>query len=309
MGELFAPDYNKDAEPGHKLAPPRVCALKPALFDADEVYTYTNRGNDYSREGAVVKCLYSKPVEKALTRYDVLFRLALQHYQAEEWERAAEYYRQALVLEPQAYSAWNYLGNVYMDLGNYRQAIACYERMVALNPLSHTALFNLGVAHSDLGESEQAREYYHRAVEIDPEAYSAWNNLGILYARLGDHEQALACYRRAVESAPEFDSGHKNLGFEYFKGGNLALAEIHTSRALELGYPDWAYLDLGHIALAKGDPEKALELYRMCMIKLGDADTFFPALEDDFQYLPQYGVSLETCQLLKARLLQDPVNR
>jgi tetratricopeptide (TPR) repeat protein len=144
------------------------------------------------------------------------------------------------------------------------------QRAVEEHPRSAPAQYNLGLAYQKLGRLRLAEEAYVRAVELDPGITEAWVNLGGVRLHNWDFEGCLEASQEAVRQRDDLVLAHYNLGqaylymndpenlvrcnkrvleFErdnaaahYFAAvglmaqGNVAAAERHAGRAMELGH-------------------------------------------------------------------------
>ena len=91
----------------------------------------------------------------------------------EEFQRSVEHYTASIALSPQQPAAYNNRGNVYIEMGNYRFAIADYERALSFNPEHPLVLHNLGNAYQRQGNYDRAVECYSRSLTFreDGETY------------------------------------------------------------------------------------------------------------------------------------------
>jgi tetratricopeptide (TPR) repeat protein len=68
--------------------------------------------------------------------------------------------KQAVAANPQALAGYYELGETYMSLGRYPEAVAAYRTAVKLNPDAAEGRYHLAVAYRSLGDLEAAmREY------------------------------------------------------------------------------------------------------------------------------------------------------
>lgn len=109
--------------------------------------------------------------------------------------------------EPGNAKAHAELGNQFIEMGAYAQAVAAYREALRLAPKSAELLKDLGGALHLLGRSPEAERALRLAVEIEPGHVEAWRNLGVVLAGAGHWAEAEACFARALESAP----GHEEL--------------------------------------------------------------------------------------------------
>ena len=127
--------------------------------------------------------------------------------------------------------------------------------------------FNLGVAYSRMGRIAPARQEYRRAVEVDPAYGPAYQGLGTLALASGDLDRAEPLFRAALARDSTLATAHNNLGLIYHGTGRLATAVERFEAATRHAPEDarlWAnaaraYRDLGQIVAARRAASRALE--------------------------------------------------
>jgi len=101
---------------------------------------------------------------------------------------------------------WNELGNVYLNSGDYDDAIASYGKAIELDQYFAWPYSNLALAYVQKGSFAEAILLYQRGLELfatDKDKAITWNRLGNVYRRLGDYPNAIAAYQTADELDPE----------------------------------------------------------------------------------------------------------
>ena len=105
----------------------------------------------------------------------------------------------------------NSLGNLYRNVGRYRDAIIFYQQFLEIarelkdRKREAVSLGNLGSAYQSLGEYQRAIAFYQQSLEIDREIgnrrgeASSLGNLGNAYYRLGEYQRAIAFYQQSLE--------------------------------------------------------------------------------------------------------------
>ncbi len=87
---------------------------------------------------------------------------------AERYQKAEEFARQALELNPDSSEAHGLLGVALSKLGRGHEATAALERAAALAPDSARAHFNLAAHLYQIGEKARALEATNQALSLDP---------------------------------------------------------------------------------------------------------------------------------------------
>lgn len=138
---------------------------------------------------------------------------AYTYFIAGNYELAAATYEQALNLEPNSTSLWNYRGRSLAMLLRFDEAIYCFDRSIAINPNDPESLSLKATALSQgLKMDDQAILLFDRALGMNSSYYDAWNGKGMSLANLGDMAGALQCFENAVQISPKDPQAWNNKG-------------------------------------------------------------------------------------------------
>ena len=96
----------------------------------------------------------------------------------------------------------NELGNLLVQYGRLRSAIAQYEKAAKIQPSLAIVWNNLGVAHTASGEFIEGERAYRRAIKVNPAYALAYYNLGANLDQRDRYDDAINFYQRAVELDP-----------------------------------------------------------------------------------------------------------
>lgn len=203
-------------------------SLKLDFKDSDFV-----RASSLNRQ--VVSARQLSVPEAALREYrDAQKELSKRHVDA-----AVKHLEDAVERAPQFSAAWNNLGTVAYQTGNYARAEECFRESLAQEPDSYEALVNLGGVLVTLHKLDEALDRNALAVEKRPNDALAQSQLGMTYYLLGQFDLA----KKHLESARQIDPAH-------FSYPQLLLAQIYfrqgdpraAAEALEdflAHHPDW----------------------------------------------------------------------
>jgi lipopolysaccharide biosynthesis protein/tetratricopeptide (TPR) repeat protein len=114
--------------------------------------------------------------------------LADQARDQRQWERAAEYYREALRRKPQNPPIWVQYGHVLKESGHLAKAEKAYRTALAYDPRNADSHLQLGHVLKIQGKKEEARAAYLRAIALDP----SLNGASLEFAQLGWSETHLS---------------------------------------------------------------------------------------------------------------------
>jgi tetratricopeptide (TPR) repeat protein len=186
----------------------------------------------------------------------------------DEWDLAAQAFRNAIAAYPDYAEAWAWLGEAKQQQG--QDGRIEIERALVLNPDSAMLQSLYGIYLQRQKQPEKAIAAFQKAAELEPES-SGWQMaLGGAYEQTGDLVAALDHYQRAVELASDEETSWRALAvFSLRNGVDLTGTGLPAARRLmELANEDWQSYDIaGQILLETGDPvgaeillKKAIEL-------------------------------------------------
>jgi tetratricopeptide (TPR) repeat protein len=128
--------------------------------------------------------------------------LGLLAHQQGQWLPALTYFRQALdrhQRDSDRAVAWNYLGQVQQQLGQFQPASVAYQTATQLDPTYAAPWSNLGDVYRLTEQLPQAADAYRQAIRLDPSEPWPYHHLGWLHQQRGEHEAALSRYEQALK--------------------------------------------------------------------------------------------------------------
>lgn len=152
--------------------------------------------------------------------------------------------------------------------GNSAVARPLARKLLAGAPHDFEFLYISGVLEHDAGDSKSAREHLEQAININPNVAAAHFHLGLVLAQLGDPGSA----KEQMEKALELGASEAEIHFELGKvlhalGENQEAAQqvkLYQQGLQEKNHRAVAASKgaQGDIALAAGQPQQAIALYR-----------------------------------------------
>jgi tetratricopeptide (TPR) repeat protein len=115
--------------------------------------------------------------------------------------------------------------------GYLSEAEEIYKSILKKAPEQPDALHYLGLIYMNKGDNKQAENYIRKSIQYsgNPIYYS---NYGLLLSRQMRHEQAVEHFRKAAALRPDYAEAWYNLGFSYTELGDLAAAEESYNKAI-----------------------------------------------------------------------------
>ena len=147
------------------------------------------------------------------------------------------------------------VAQLYLDAGQFDEAIAEFRRSLQLNADSAQTHYNLAYALSARGRRDEAMAELVAALRIDPEYAQAHNNLGALLQLSGRDDEALTHFQRAVALRPDNVEARANLAqFLSNRGQAAAAAEQFRAVLAQRGDHTQALAGLAWIQATSTDP-------------------------------------------------------
>lgn len=232
------------------------------------------------------------------TRATMLYGVGLEHLKVGQLDRAKNKAQEALALAPTHFDARMLLGKVYIEKGQYLQAVAELAKAVQQQPKSDQAVFLLAVALEKAERLEEALTNYRRAYALNTKNISAVQAAAEVLVAMGRAQEAyefiqgylgefgeapamfetagrLALMQKRYDKAATFfqkayDLDYTNVQYlgalakaQFLAGQHERAAESLKDLTEQKGYtaPVWVYTMLGDAYLALGKPLKARDAY------------------------------------------------
>jgi tetratricopeptide (TPR) repeat protein len=117
----------------------------------------------------------------------------------------------AIDLNPRALSSLNTVGNLCYDAQNYERAAEFYESSLSVKRKQPDILFKYGTTLWLLEKWKRAIPILEKYTELSPNDPRGWNNLGVALREKGDVKRAIECYQKALELDSELEIVKKNM--------------------------------------------------------------------------------------------------
>ena len=146
---------------------------------------------------------------------------------------ALELAKKSLALDDAEADAYSLLGNIYLQMQRYDEAIAEAERAVVLRPNGADHQVWLAMVLTSAGRPAEALGLIRKAFRLNPFPPSWYfYALGNTHRVMGAYEEAIAAYRKAVDRTPDFLLVHIGLAASYSALGWAE--EAHRAAAGEI---------------------------------------------------------------------------
>jgi len=253
------PQALTESEEALKLAPDRIDAL------AQIAQVLSLQGNQKGAFDRVEQQL-AKTRNKAEV-YQLLGQLSVDQ---RDYEKAIDYLKKAVNLNPDLVSAYFAIASTYVAQKKFDQAIDQYQKLIPKDPTSIQLHMTLGLLYDDKHQPDKANEHYRKVLDIKKNFSPAANNLARNYVRHGENlDVALGLAERAREFDSNDPSIADTLGWIYYKKGAYLKAigllkesseKLKNRNPSVLYHLGMAYSKKGDNILAKESLLKALKL-------------------------------------------------
>ncbi len=96
---------------------------------------------------------------------------------AGDYQRALDLLHKVVQAEPRNADAWNYIGFSERNLGRFDPSLAAYQKALAINPNHVGANEYLGELYLKLGDPEKARQQLAKLQSVCPSGCPEYNDL------------------------------------------------------------------------------------------------------------------------------------
>jgi len=167
-------------------------ALSERVYDsANKAAFKKNQEENTERTSADIK----QEVSRLLSEADVACK-------NEEWDSAEKKLIAVIRMEPKNKDAYQGLGHVYTERGEFQQAEETYRFLLQIDSEDDSTLVKLGDLTEKMGEVERAIECYQQAVIINPNLSIRFAKLSDLFISLEQYDSALEAIREAIDIEP-----------------------------------------------------------------------------------------------------------
>jgi tetratricopeptide (TPR) repeat protein len=178
-----------------------------------------------------------------------------------DFAKAEEHARRALAAEPDDPGVLNTVGQVWWELGRYRQALAAAEGALARRQGNSRSLYVKAIAKTYLGECRESIDILHELLQRYPGDSPILGHLSEALRSCDRHDESLDVALEGVRLAPGSALALLFLGHEYRAQGRLDEAIQAYELALEIDPSNrWALWGYGRACVQLKDFDKALAL-------------------------------------------------
>ena len=173
--------------------------------------------------------------------FRILNNIGAGNFMIGDYEQAAEYWRQAVKIQPSATMYAN-LGTSYFFQRKFRDAADMYIEAHNQAPNDHQHLGQIAEVYY-VSSLDDYDSYFKQAIllaldqlVIDPKDYRTVAMIASYYAGLGDRENAEVFLERAQTNAPKNVDAIYFVAISYTRLGDIETASLKLENLISLGY-------------------------------------------------------------------------
>lgn len=176
-------------------------------------------------------------------------------------------------LDPERFQYRIYLGDLYLDSGEFDKAFLQYEKARELKPEKSLPLIKLAQYYEKVGQIELAQDILKDAVKVE-EHWWNYLQLGDFYLRQAQIEDALASYQLSLQLNPHNTDLAIKLGRVLWQLGREKDAKKYWYQALQYEEANiYTYIKVGEILLEYNLTKEAEEVFMKAIKRFQLFDT------------------------------------
>ena len=180
---------------------------------------------------------------------NALTQQAIAHQGQGEHNEAIALLNQALVIEPDFFSALYSLGISLGAIGQKMTALDCFIKAADVAPHLPIGHFAKAQSYADLGLADDALASFDKTIEVDPAYTQAYTNKAALLQAINRHHDALLTLIACVEVDPNNALAYEGQGHLLSQFKQFDLSVNAFKRVLEID-PNYSYAE-GHLMHAR----------------------------------------------------------
>jgi tetratricopeptide (TPR) repeat protein len=206
---------------------------QPTIVDAQEHYLLGDRLWSYRKPGKAADCYRQAIALKpdAIEAYCQLGKLLTQEGYL---DKAINTYRRAIQNNPDRVEFYYLLAETLSSQENWQEAISCYQQAIELDPRSASAYFGWAEICRHQENWQEAVKNYQKTLQIDANHGQACLQLGKIWQQQQQWEEAAAAYRHLIQIKPDAIEVYLNLGLILTRQGKYEAAFNKYSKAIQV---------------------------------------------------------------------------
>ncbi|WP_163711824.1 tetratricopeptide repeat protein [Mangrovibacterium lignilyticum] len=165
----------------------------------------------------------------------IIFNAGLAAYNAEKYDKAIEYYKEAAKYEYNGARTYELINACYLAEQDTASALTTLQEGFEKYPENSALLVQMINIYMNANKTDDAMKYLELAIEQDPENASFYFAKGALNDKLGNTDAAIQSYEKALELKDDYFDAYYNLGAIYY---NKGVKQLDVANAVPTNQPD-----------------------------------------------------------------------
>jgi len=198
-----------------------------------------------------------------------------------EYEQMFDLLKEALILDPLNEEALERINLATSYTKKYEESIDFHLKLIESSPYNYRAWFNLGQIYIVLSEYEEAIDSLEYSFLINENFEEGYLVYADMCSQIGSHNKAVVVYEEYLKLFEADSELYINLIKSHLKLKNFNKAEEYAISSIKLdSYNDEAYFLLGEVYRNNQRWEKALNAYHMAIEIEGEREEYYGALTE-----------------------------
>ena len=193
------------------------------------------------RKYKIARNYYKKALVSSPENMSALFGLGQTSYYLNDLRASRIAFKKMLALNPQEAIAWQYLAKLEAEDENYKKAAEYIKKAVLLDDANPDFYMDLGTYSRFLGKFADAEKAWTKAIELNPKDFLAYAYRAGLYDEQNKFDLALKDYRKVVETNPKYYFAYESLGILAWHEQNWDEARIAFEKAFSYNKENVSY--------------------------------------------------------------------
>ncbi len=157
-----------------------------------------------------------------------------QAFKTQNWEAAANAFRQEVQQYDDNEIAWLKLALVFANQNNFVETKSAADKLLQIAPDNTSGLLYRGLAFLNTGDVNSAEQDFRRAIEVEDDFSTAYYYLALIENQRNNVSSALEFLQKAIETAPRFKAAYELAAQIYEKQGDAQRAAQFRAAAAQL---------------------------------------------------------------------------
>ena len=190
----------------------------------------------YEKEGGMRKAIdeYVRAVDLNKKDYDSYYRISFLLNELGKKDDAKVMLQNLLSKKPDYLNATILLGDIYCDIGEYKEALNTYASGLRYAPNDYNLLYSMGMAYTLLNDFKNAKICYEKAAIINNLLFNAYYNIAQINFISNDLEEAEKYFTKALDDEDLEADAYYHLGKIYMLRGDYDNAVKFVNLSIQL---------------------------------------------------------------------------